>query len=416
MNGTPFQKTWWLMDLHKALGIAIAHHNSGRFRAAEEIYRRILHRHEGHPIAGTLLGRLDLMAKRYDECWKHISAVVSQTKDYMQVYNLLGEYNEQMGRLDEATVAFRRALILTPNQANPTVSMGNLAQQSENSSQKDKMVVEKLYRWALICQPKSTAAANNLAAVLLQKQDGSSALRILENVLSTDPNNVRANAYKVVGLRGVGKNQEANVLVGFGSLVRTFNIANEGHISNLEKFNKELSRTLKNHPNLSSDWDPHHRAIRGGAVVPRLFDHKSEILEVLEGTLRQLIDGYVQSLPEDSKHPYLSRKPSNYELDIWANLLGPDDHQSAHIHNQGWMSGVYYVTVPSHIDASNPHAGWIEFNRPGYGLPCLGGDENIEVIEPKAGMVILFPSYVWHGTIPFVGTGERISIAFDLHM
>jgi hypothetical protein len=27
---------------------------------------------------------------------------------------------------------------------------------------------------------------------------------------------------------------------------------------------------------------------------------------------------------------------------------------------------------------------------------------------------VLFPSYLWHGTRPFDGPGERITIAFDI--
>lgn len=35
-------------------------------------------------------------------------------------------------------------------------------------------------------------------------------------------------------------------------------------------------------------------------------------------------------------------------------------------------------------------------------------------IQPVAGMMLLFPSYFWHRTIPFDSAQERLSIAFDL--
>ena len=102
-------------------------------------------------------------------------------------------------------------------------------------------------------------------------------------------------------------------------------------------------------------------------------------------------------------------------MDIWANVLGSNDHQSGHIHNQGWMSGVYYVAVPENLSDNNDYAGWLEFNRPGYGLPVLGEENCIERIEPKPGTIVMFPSYVWHGTIPFNSPDNRISVAFDIH-
>jgi len=34
-------------------------------------------------------------------------------------------------------------------------------------------------------------------------------------------------------------------------------------------------------------------------------------------------------------------------------------------------------------------------------------------IEPRVGQLVLFPSWVWHGTVPFQ-EGERLTTAFDV--
>jgi hypothetical protein len=34
-------------------------------------------------------------------------------------------------------------------------------------------------------------------------------------------------------------------------------------------------------------------------------------------------------------------------------------------------------------------------------------------VEPRPGRLVLFPSYMWHGTRPF-GKGERVTVAFDV--
>jgi hypothetical protein len=36
------------------------------------------------------------------------------------------------------------------------------------------------------------------------------------------------------------------------------------------------------------------------------------------------------------------------------------------------------------------------------------------MIRPEEGLMLLFPSYMYHRTIPFAGDGTRISIAFDV--
>ena len=57
---------------------------------------------------------------------------------------------------------------------------------------------------------------------------------------------------------------------------------------------------------------------------------------------------------------------------------------------------------------SSDQAGWIRFGVP----PFLKSLEPSESIEPKAGLVVLFPSYMWHGTLPT--PDRRITLPFDL--
>ena len=35
-------------------------------------------------------------------------------------------------------------------------------------------------------------------------------------------------------------------------------------------------------------------------------------------------------------------------------------------------------------------------------------------VEPAAGMLVLFPSYMWHGTVPFATGAPRLTAAFDV--
>ncbi|MFX8381746.1 putative 2OG-Fe(II) oxygenase [Acinetobacter baumannii] len=35
-------------------------------------------------------------------------------------------------------------------------------------------------------------------------------------------------------------------------------------------------------------------------------------------------------------------------------------------------------------------------------------------VKPERGMLVLFPSYMWHGTVPFEGDDRRMTIALDV--
>lgn len=398
------------MNPQETLRLAISHHNAGQFGEAERLYREILRQWPGHPVAATLLARLALRGGHLAAARPLLALAVANAPDYVQAHVALGECHQTAGEPDRAALSYRRALALAPEHAGSLLALGNLAQQAD-----DNVLASTLYRRGLAIQPGFTAAANNLAAASLKLADPAQALRAADRVLRNDPTHVRATAYRTIALRALDRGAEADNLIGLGTLVRSVSLDVSGRYPDLASFNADLSDALRNHPNLSSDWDPTKRAIRGGAIVPRLLEHRVPVIEAFERYLRAAMDSAIAALPDDPAHPHLARIPRSYDLDVWGNLLGRADHQSAHIHNLGWLSGVYYVAVPALDPSEDPRAGWIEFNRPGYGIPALSGEAGIQAIRPEPGMAILFPSYVWHGTIPFSGEGQRISIAFDLH-
>ncbi|MBH67467.1 MAG: hypothetical protein CMM58_03855 [Rhodospirillaceae bacterium] len=405
------------MDLQKTLKTAISYHNANSLSEAENLYREILKFSPRNPMASVLLAKICLREERVSGIGELLLDVISENPEYMQAYNVAGDYHLQMGDEKKANLAYRKSLLLQPDQSAPFVSIANMMQQVSSKSDKDEYAILFKYRQALISKPSSTAAINNVAAMQLKMLNPKGALDTLAASEEITFNNVRSIAYKTIALLGVNRISEANKLIGLGTLIRAQYIDIHEMNYNIVTFNNELRSALLKHPNFTSDWNPQNRAIRGGAIVPRLFDHQVPILELFKAALVTSINKYISSLPEDPDHPYLRLKPKAYSLDIWANFLGPADHQSGHIHNQGWMSGVYYVTMPPKNKAQESFEGWIEFNRPGYGLPALGDKKKyIRSIEPHPGMIIMFPSYVWHGTVPFSTRGDRVSIAFDVHL
>ena len=45
---------------------------------------------------------------------------------------------------------------------------------------------------------------------------------------------------------------------------------------------------------------------------------------------------------------------------------------------------------------------------------ALGASDVVErYVKPQPGKLVLFPSYVWHGTVPFTRSAERMTVAFD---
>jgi hypothetical protein len=87
-------------------------------------------------------------------------------------------------------------------------------------------------------------------------------------------------------------------------------------------------------------------------------------------------------------------------------------YHTNHMHPEGWMSSALYVALPDEVRAARDQSGHIQF-----GVPLLDKDLALpprRVVKPEVGTLVLFPSYMWHGTIPFHSQQARLTVAFDL--
>ena len=95
-----------------------------------------------------------------------------------------------------------------------------------------------------------------------------------------------------------------------------------------------------------------------------------------------------------------------------SNLLKGEGYNTPHIHPAGWLSGVVYLKMPKSIKKNE--AG-IEFSLHGEDYLVKNRSIPTKTIVPTIGDLVLFPSSLFHKTIPFKSNEERIVIAFDIH-
>ena len=103
-------------------------------------------------------------------------------------------------------------------------------------------------------------------------------------------------------------------------------------------------------------------------------------------------------------------------LSAWCNVNRNRNFNRPHVHPNSHWSGVYYVDIGKPDPDITPN-GYIEFVDPRnvaaaaevpgftFGDPCF--------FVPEPGMMLIFPSWLYHWVMPFYGAGERISIAFN---
>ncbi|WP_299326673.1 putative 2OG-Fe(II) oxygenase [Parasphingopyxis sp.] len=158
---------------------------------------------------------------------------------------------------------------------------------------------------------------------------------------------------------------------------------------------------------------PIGQSVRSGTQTRGdIFKRMEPPIAELRKRLKAAVAEFWSGLPQiDPAHPLLRHRDATPRFVTgWSiRILGGGFHVS-HIHPGGVLSSAFYVAVPDTLDAKT-REGWIELGRPPDDLQLDLGP--FTAFGPKPGRLVLFPSYLYHGTRPF-SAGERMSVAFDI--
>jgi tetratricopeptide (TPR) repeat protein len=419
---------------------AIRHHEAGRLREAERLYRSMLENEPHHADALHLLGVLLTQSGDYQGAAEHIQAaldvdrdsglfqsslaqayfrsgklaeavemlerVVATQPNSFQAFSDLGAAYQESGLLERAIEAYRRSIELNPDLAVVHFNLGTACKQLGGTA--DAIAcVEK----AVVMDASKANYSATLAGYYLEAREPEAALRACRACLSVAPRNLMALTFLSIALERLGDRESAARIVDFDRLIQTTQIvAAEGYES-ISAFNDALARHVVSHPSLKTE--PVNNATRYGKHTDNLLIDPSGPIPALAALVDRAVSDYLRSLPDDPAHPYLAHRPRGFKLMMWSVVMESQGHQLAHMHPDGWVSGVYYVKLPGEMHAATGgQAGWIEFGRP---LLELTGSlqPQVKTFRPEEGALVLFPSYFYHQTIPFESPEPRICIAFD---
>ena len=123
------------------------------------------------------------------------------------------------------------------------------------------------------------------------------------------------------------------------------------------------------------------------------------------------------------------------EVDCWANINKKGDYNMMHHHNGALLGGVYYPIkrmegnkLVFNYDEPNPlmpgswaeQGGELTIQSPNYNLQghlqtTKPGAFNMDHyhIQPKSGLLVLFPAYLIHSVVPVMDDYTRLSLAFS---
>ena len=131
----------------------------------------------------------------------------------------------------------------------------------------------------------------------------------------------------------------------------------------------------------------------------------SHFVQLIDKELKMYLNKF------QSNESIIADFPHDYDLNAWFLIINNDGYVKPHIHERGWISGSIYLNIPpkGYLNEGN-----IKFSFHNDAYPKDGNLFPEKILDLKTGDIVLFPSSLFHSTIPIVSDEERVVLAFDI--
>jgi Tfp pilus assembly protein PilF len=254
------------------------------------------------------------------------------------------------------------------------------------------------------------AAALNLVTILLMRGRPEEAQPFIAANLRRDPLAQAWLALEATAARMLGQ-ERYRELYDYDRFVRAFDLDPPPGFATMAEFNETLAAVLKSRHRFSRR--PLDQTLLNGSqtTLSVLTDPEPVVRAALKA-FAGAVEEYRHALAVPAGHPMarVTRGGVGF-AGAWSVRLHRNGFHVNHYHPEGIVSSAYYVEVPEEVRDPALKSGWLKFGEPRHPVQGLTPER---FIEPRPGRLVLFPSYMWHGTNPIYGPDPRVCIAFDV--
>lgn len=450
--------------LHHVLSLAL----DGQQKYAEAVtsYRNALKLQPNTPDLLFNLGIALSNLNRFDEAETAYRQAIRLNPNFFEAYGNLGTVLQRQGKLGEAITCYQHGLKINPQDARGYFNLGTALR---DEGLLDDAVAS--YQQAIRLFPNYTDAYNNLGETLRDRGDMDDAVRNYQVALTLNPNHPGAN-YNMGEFLYLAQRFDEAVAYFERSQLDDWQARSMYCLYKAERFDDfktsldEIVRTTRHTAPFMATLATHY-AINFGVEDPYNFckngfdfvyqNSISELAEPDSPLLKQLlhdiehtdiaerVQGMLYNGKQSAGNLFKRPEPSfrrlgelvkqefvNYknrfadadcelirsfpkELEFtssWYVRIRRGGYVDRHIHEVGWISGAVYLALPT--DKKDPTEGSFEYGIHGDNYPKKHDNFPVGIATPKVGDIVLFPSSLFHRTIPFSSDEIRICIAFDL--
>ena len=448
--------------LHNVLGIALD--GLGKIKEAIVSYRNALGLQPNMPdlhfnlaIALTNTGELDAATVSYRKA-------IALNPKFFEAYGNLGTLLQKQGKLEEAVASYRKAININPdargyfNLATALRDQGRLADATTS------------YQKAIELFPNYVDAYNNLGETFRDQGHMDLAIKNYQIALTMNPQHATAN-YNMAEFLYLAKKFDQAIPYFERSQLDDWQSRSMYCLYKAEHFDTFKTKldelvnttphtapflaTLSTHYAVNFGVEDTYNFCKNGfdfvhqTAIPELVEPNSTLLNQLlddiknteiatraqgmlfngkqsAGNLFKRPEASFRTLGELVKREFINYKnkfagadceliksfPSELEFtSSWYVRMRRGGYVDKHIHEVGWISGAVYLAIPTR---ENPTDGCFEYGIHGDNYPQKHEHFPVGIATPNVGDIVLFPSSLFHRTIPFTADEERICIAFDL--
>lgn len=391
-------------EAHFVLGRALM--GQGRMAEAEPELRRVVRTNPTHLVAQSNLCELLWMQSG------SIAIASAEIDATLQDHPGLSPLRISKARLlmaaedpDGAIQEIERGLAVTPDDSDLTLAAAQtaLGHDAERAVRYSKRAMQLM--------PGNPYALSAYGDALLAAGDAPQAIAVAAELLRIQPDDGRGIALLASAGR-MANDPRGRELFDYQHFVKAQLIDVPPGWKTLGDYLGELAEALHRlHP---ASVHPVGQSLRGGSQLELDFEHAGEpVIAAFAKAIHGPISRYIEALGHGSD-PMRRRNTGRYRIKgAWSVRLRPNGFHVNHFHPEGWISSACYIELPPAVDNRN-REGWLQLGAPGFKtVPPLPPER---YVKPEPGLLALFPSYMWHGTVPFAGAAResRLTIAFDV--
>jgi tetratricopeptide (TPR) repeat protein len=263
---------------------------------------------------------------------------------------------------------------------------------------------------ALHAMPANATARSLLVAALLGVGDARSALPHCDTLLANAPDDQYLIALQTTAWRLLGDHRYGE-LCDYKNLVVPVELDAPPPWREMSSFLADLRVSL----NRLHDPNAHpllFQSLRHGTETTQDLTRSADpAIQALFNAFAAPIAKYLERVGQGSD-PLRRRNNGAWRFNgSWSVRLRSSGHHRNHVHPRGWISSACYVELPDCMSDARTDVGVLTFGQPSIATtPALPAEHSV---RPDVGMLVLFPSYFWHGTVPFSSNQARLTVAFD---